>query len=138
MHSYDITYYFVNFCVVVMLIAALVGFIFVQIKARPIWRLLSIALVLIVGWWVCYNYTMCRALDGYAEYIRGNAGFVQAVERLAAQGHTNEVRQVCQEYLNCYWAPNNLTDFDKVVEHTEILAYEQPKGALDFYTVLQK
>jgi hypothetical protein len=50
---------FIIFIIIIALalIAALTGFIFIQIRARPIWRLLSLALVLVVSCWACSFYT---------------------------------------------------------------------------------
>jgi hypothetical protein len=116
--------------VALVLIGVLVGFIYIQIKARTIWRLLSLALVLVGSCWVCSFYTHLKVAMSYGEYIRGSRDFVWGVDQLTAQGRTNEVRQVCGDFSECGWLESHPEDFDKLVAHTVDLANEQPNKSL--------
>jgi len=130
MRMEDAVFYFVICCVAVVLIAALVGFIFVQIKARPIWRLSLLAVVIVASCWFCSFYTHLKVITQYGEYQRGVHSFVWGVDQLTAQGRTNEVRQACGDFSECFWTPNDTTNFDKLVAHTLDLANEQPNKSL--------
>ena len=130
MRMEDAVFVFMIFCVAVVLIAALVGFILVQIKARPIWRLSSLAVVLVGSCWFCSFYTHLKVVTQYLEHQRDVRSFVWGVDQLTTQGRTNEVRQVCRDLSEYVWTENHHEDFDKVVAHTLDLANEQPNTAL--------
>ncbi len=114
-------------CVASVLIAALVGFILVQIKARIIWRLLSITVVLIGSCWFCSFNTRETIEDQYSEtYMRGGAQFIEAIDHLNIEGDTNDVHQSCQKFLDYFFiSPDkqDVSNFDKVVGDTCDLAY---------------
>ncbi len=116
--------------VALVLVAALTGFIFIQVKAHIYWRLVSLAFVLVVSCWFCSFYTHLKVITQYGEYQRGVHSFVWGVDQLTAQGHTNEVRQACGDFLECFWTPNDTTNFDILVAHTLDLANEQPNKSL--------
>lgn len=111
--------------VALALIAALTGFIFIQMRAGLYWRLLSIALVLVASCRFCSFYTHLKLLGQYGEHQRDVRSFVWGVDQLTAQGRTNEVHQVCGDFLECFWTPNNTTNFDTLVAHTLDLANGQ-------------
>jgi hypothetical protein len=117
---------FMILCVAVVFIAALVGFILVQIKARLFWRLSSLVLVLVGSCWFCSFYTHLKIVTQYGEYMRGVNSFVWGVDQLTLQGRTNEVRQVCGDFSECFWTPHDTTNFDRVVARTLDLANQQP------------
>lgn len=118
-----------------VLIAVLVGFIYIQIKARPIWRLLSLALVLVASCWFCSFYTHAKLVVRYGEtYSRGCKDFVQAIDQLTIEGRTNDVHQACQRFSDIFYITDNkrvVTNFDQLVADTCKLAYEQPNTALE-------
>jgi hypothetical protein len=123
----DAIFDFEIFSVAVVLIAALVGFIFVQIKARPIWRLSSLALVLIGSCWACSFYTHLNVATKFLDsYCRGSREFVTEIDQMTLQNRTNDVHQACQAYLDAFWTEDNTTDFDAMVTHTLDLANQQP------------
>jgi ABC-type transport system involved in cytochrome bd biosynthesis fused ATPase/permease subunit len=107
------------------LIAALTGFILIQIRAGLCWRLLSLAVVLVASCWACSFYTHAKLIAQYGEHQREVRSFVWGVDQLTAQGRTNEVHQVCGDFQECFWTPNNTTNFDALVAHTLDLANEQ-------------
>jgi hypothetical protein len=111
--------------IVLALIAALTGFIFIQMKASLYWRLLSISLVLVASCWFCSFYTHLKLVMQYGEHQRDVRSFVWGVDQLTAQGRTNEAHQVCEDFLECFWTPSNTTNFDTLVEQTLDLANEQ-------------
>ena len=79
-------------CVYLVLIAAAVGFILIQIKARPIWRLLSLAVVLVGSCWFCSSSTRNGLNNQYSDtYVRGSGEFFEAIDKLSIEGRTNEV-----------------------------------------------
>jgi hypothetical protein len=103
---------------IVALAVALAGFIFVQIKARLVWRLLSIV---IVGW-VCFGvggiyYTKDDA-DKMSDYDRGTHDFVAELDVLATQGRTNDVHQLSQRFSDEIFlgGKNTKERLDKLVE----------------------
>jgi hypothetical protein len=123
-------FYFMVVCVAGVFIAALTGFILLQIKARPIWRLLSLAVVLVGSCWFCSFYTHLKFAVQIGLVNREIHDFAWGVDQLTAQGRTNEVRQVCRDLSEYVWTENHHEDFDKVVAHTLDLANEQPNTAL--------
>jgi len=130
MRMEDAVFVFMIFCVAVVLIAALVGFTLVQIKARPIWRLSSLAVVLVGSCWFCSFYTHLKVVTQYLEHQRDVRSFVWGVDQLTTQGRTNEVHQLCGDFSECFWTPDDTTNFDRLVAHTLDLANEQPNKSL--------
>ena len=119
---------------VLVLIAVLVGFIFVQIKARPVWRLLSIAVVLTGSCWFCSFYVRETTADLYVEnYGRGCGEFVDAIDQLAIEGRTNDIHQACQKFQEvCFFSTDmhDLTNFNQFVDDTSSLVSERPRKKL--------
>jgi len=130
MRTENTIFVFVIVCVAVVLIAALVGFILVQIKARPFWRLLSLTVVLVGSCWFCCFYTHETLDDQYADtYGRGCSEFVQVIDQLTIEGRTNDVHQSCQKFLDIFILSTDkqfVTNFDRFVADTHELAFEQP------------
>ena len=128
-------FYFMLFCVAVVFIAALVGFIVVQIKARPIWRLVSLAVVLVGSCWFCSFYTHETFVDRCSDtYVRGSAEFLEAIDQLSMQGRTNDVHQACQNFSLYFFLSTDAQDvsnFDRFIGDTEELASKQPNTALE-------
>lgn len=98
----------------VLLVASVVGgFIWVQMKARLGWRLLSIAILTI---WCCCAVTKFARTDVYREitenYMRfGLPQFVENIEKLAVEGRTNEVVKACERFQREF----EISDDHKVV-----------------------
>jgi hypothetical protein len=113
--------------VVLVLVAALTGFIFVQIKAGIYWRLVSIAFVLFVCSWFYFQYGQAKSAFRFGEYIRGSHDVIEVVDQLATEGRTNDVHQVCQQFLAVYMIrDSDLTNLDRVVEDAENRVSEKP------------
>jgi hypothetical protein len=127
----DITFTLMMVGIPVVLIAALVGFILVQIKARLAWRLLSMAVVLIVCCWLSCFFTHLALQEKYiTTYERGVRDFVQATDQMALQGRTSDVHQSCQKFLDVFflWTDQRaLTNFDQFVQDTCVLANDPAK-----------
>src|SRR5664279_870285 len=90
--------------VMLVLAAALAGFVYVQIKARLIWRLLSIAVVLVVSCWYCSWSVHDRIDNLYSEhYGRGCGEFVEAIDKLTleAVSYTHLRAHETDSYLVC-------------------------------------
>ena len=121
--------FFIFVCL--LFISASIGFIFIQIKAHPYWRLVSILFVIIASCWIGSLHTHFQLADSYGEYIRGSHDFVWGLDQLTMQGRTNKVHQLCGDFVNCLWLPDRTTNFDKLVEHTLELANEKPATALE-------
>jgi ABC-type transport system involved in cytochrome bd biosynthesis fused ATPase/permease subunit len=114
---------------VVMFIVALIGFIRVQIKAKPIWRLLSLSVVLVGGCWFCSFHARQKLADQYTDiYDRGFAEFVRAVDQMTVEGRTNDVHQSCQKLLDGFTVSTDdvsVSNFDQIVDETADLASQQ-------------
>jgi hypothetical protein len=127
-------FYFVILCVAVVFIAALVGFIFVQIKARPLWRLLSLAVVLVGSCWFCSFYTHETFVDQCSNtYVRGSAEFLEAIDQLSIEGRTNDVHQACQKFQLYFFLSTekqDVSNFDRFIGDTSELAFEQANKSL--------
>ena len=107
---------------VLVLVAALVGFIFIQLKAHPYWRVTSLALVLLFSCWICFGlggiyYTQDDA-NKMADYDRGTHDFVAELDALATQGRTNDVHQLSQRFSDEIFLGGKSTKerMDKLVE----------------------
>jgi thiamine biosynthesis lipoprotein ApbE len=117
----------------IVVIPILAGFIYIQIKYRLVWRLLSLALVLIGSCWACSNYTHFIVTTTWAEsYMRGSRDFVTYIDEMTMQGRTNEVHQACQAYLDAVWTEHYTTDFDSMVARLSEKANEQPTNQIQF------
>lgn len=125
----DLLFILMIVCVPILLIAALVGFIFVQIKARPIWRLLSLAVVLVVCCWISAFFTHLNLTEEYAvTYGRGVRAFVQAIDQMDLAGRRNDVHQSCQKFMDVYFLSTDkraITNFNQLVQDTCVLAAKQ-------------
>jgi hypothetical protein len=126
----DLSAYFMVFCVWGVLIAAMVGFILIQIKARPILRLLSIAVVLVGSCWFSSCSTRNRLDNQYSEtYVRGSGEFFEAIDQMSIEGRTNDVHQSLQNF-SCYFFlstdEQDISNFDRFVADTSELASKQP------------
>jgi hypothetical protein len=125
------------YCLVIaLLIAAMVGLILIQIKARPIWRLLSLAIVLVASLGSCSFYssfTQDRLENQLADsYGRRIPEFIQYIDQLAIEGRTNDVHQSCQKFLDVFVLSTDkvfVTNFDQLVDDTAMLT-EQTNAAL--------
>jgi hypothetical protein len=129
----DATFIFVIVCVYLVLIAALIGFILVQIRARLVWRLLSLTVVLVGSCWFCSFDTRQTLVNQYSEYARGSAEFLDAIDQLSIQGRTNDVHQACQNfplYIVLLPGKQDVSNFDRFVGDTEELASQQHNNAL--------
>ena len=129
----DLEPYFVLFCIYAVFIAAVVGFIYIQIKARLIWRLLSLTVVLVGGCWFCSFSTRETLENQFSEYARGSAEFLEAIDQLSIQGRTNDVHQVCQNFPFYFFLSTDAQDvsnFDRFIGDTEELASKQPNKSL--------
>jgi hypothetical protein len=126
----NIIFVFAIVCIYLVLIAGLVGFILVQIKARPIWRLLSLTVVLLGSCWLCSSSTRNRLNNQYSEtYVRGSAEFFEAIDQLNIKGRTNDVHQSLQKFSSYFFLSTDeqaISNFDRVVADTSELASEQP------------
>jgi hypothetical protein len=113
---------------VVVLAVALTGFIFVQIKARLIWRLMSIAIVGLVCFGVGGIYYTNDDADKMADYDRGTHDFVEELDVLATQGRTNDVHQLCQRFDDDIFlgGKNTAERLDKLVEDAYRMTKAQP------------
>jgi hypothetical protein len=120
------TFIFVIVCVYLTLIAGLVGFILVQIKARPIWRLLSLTVVLVGSCWFCSFSTRDSLENQYADiYGRGCSEFMQTLDLLNMEGRTNDVHQSCQNFPFYFILSTDkqvVSNFDRFVADTDELA----------------
>lgn len=121
-------------CVYLVLIAGLVGFIIVQIKARPIGRLLSLAVVLVGSCWFC-SFSTRNTLDNqYSNtYIRGSGEFFEAIDQLSIEGRTNDVHQSLQNFSGYFFLSTDerdISNFDRFVADTIELASKQPNKSL--------
>jgi hypothetical protein len=127
----DVIFFGLIVCVALVLLAVLVAFLLVQIKARPIWRLSSLMLVLIGSCWACSFYTHQHVSDKFDDtYIRGSCEFVSDIDEMTLQNRTNDVHQACQAYLDLVWTEDNTTDFDNMLYRTYEMANDQPNTAL--------
>lgn len=118
----------VFFFVVIVFIAALVGFIFVQIKARLVWRLLSLALVLAVSCWLCFEYGRWQIFSQCVDTSQECKEFVYALDQMTIEGRTNDIHQSCQKFLDVFFfttEPHEVSNFDRLVANTSKLAFEQ-------------
>jgi energy-coupling factor transporter transmembrane protein EcfT len=119
-------------CVAVLLILALVGFIFIQIKARPVWRLLSLVVVLVACCWLSAFFTHLYLSEEYADtYERGVREFVQAIDQMDLNGRPNDVHQSYQKFLDVYFLSIDkraVTNFDQFVLDTSVWAQKQTNG----------
>jgi energy-coupling factor transporter transmembrane protein EcfT len=91
-----------------VLLVVLAIFILIQLKTRWYWRLVSIAVVVFATGRICYFFGRGSEGDVLAEYGRSSHDFVELVDQLAVEGHTNDVHQVCQKYLSVYVVPRCL------------------------------
>ncbi len=114
-------------CVLALVIAAIVGFIFVQVKARLVWRLLSIAVVLVASCWVSHFVTNAMVRLEFAEaYERGTLDFVRAIDQMDVDGRTNDVHQSCEKFLQVFDLSTDkraVSVFNQFVQDTCALAY---------------
>jgi hypothetical protein len=121
---------FVIVCFYLVLIAALVGFILVQIKARPIWRLLSLTVVLVGSCWFCSFSARNRLVNQLSDtYVRGSGEFFDAIDQLSIEGRTNDVHQSLQKYSDYFFLSTDeqaISNFDRFVADTSELASKQP------------
>jgi ABC-type nickel/cobalt efflux system permease component RcnA len=100
-----------------VLLVLLAGFVLVQLKAGWYWRLVSIAFAIFATGWICYQFGESRETAMLGEYSRSSHEFVEIVDQLAVEGHTNDVHQVCQKYLSIYVIRfGDLTNLDAVVQ----------------------
>ena len=125
---------FMIVCIYLVLIAGLVGFILVQIKARPIWRLLSLTVVLVGSCWYCSFSTRERLDTQYSDtYVRGSEGFFDAIDQMSIEGRTNDVHQSLQGFQYYFYLSTDeqhISNFDRFVADTSELASKQPSNAL--------
>lgn len=110
-----------------VLVAALAGFIFIQIRAALYWRLVSIAFVVFGCSWFYFQYGQAKSAFRLGEYIRGSHAIVEVMDQLAAEGRTNDVHQVCQQFLDVYMIRDtDLTNLDRVVDDAENRVAQKP------------
>lgn len=113
-----------------ILIVALTGFVFIQIKARVVWRLSSLAFVLVASCRLCSFYTHLKIVSEYGEtYSRGCKDFVYAIDQLSMESRTNDVHQACQRFSEVFYVTTQKeaqTNFAQLVADTCNLAFEQP------------
>jgi hypothetical protein len=121
----NVIFVFVIFCLAVLFFAALAGFIFVQIKARPIWRLLSLTIVLMGSCWFCSFWTRQTLDEQYSDiYVRGSGEFMQSLDVLNLEGRTNDIHQSCQNfqvYFTLSTDKQDVSNFDQFVADTDKL-----------------
>ena len=129
-------YVFKMFGVPALLIAAWVVFIIVEIKARRLWQLLSLVVVVMASCWFCSFYTRESLDNQYSDtYVRGCGAFVEAIDKLTLEGRTNEVHQACQNFVPYFFLSTDkqdISNFDRFVGDTFDLAFwQQPNTALE-------
>jgi alpha-D-ribose 1-methylphosphonate 5-phosphate C-P lyase len=120
---------FTTFIIIVVLVlaAALTGFIFVQIKAGLYWRLVSIVFVVFGCSWFYFQYGQAKSAIRLGEYIRGSHAVIEVVDQLATEGRTNDVHQVCQQFLDVYYVRvSDITNLDRVVDDAESRVSQKP------------
>ena|ERR1035438_9163623 len=115
------------FIILVVLLAALDGVVFIQIKAHLFWRLTSLALVLAFCSWVSFVFGGAKGSVMLKEYEQGSRAVVELVDQLATKGRTNDVHQVCQKYLGfSMLRVSDITNLDLVVEDARSRVSQQP------------
>jgi hypothetical protein len=102
---------------VLLLLAIFCGFVFVQIKGRPVWRLLSSVVVLLFCCWAGAQYGELEETATSAEFFRRTHEFVDVVDQLNTEGRTNEIHQACQKFADIYVIEGDgMTNLGKVIE----------------------
>jgi hypothetical protein len=88
------------FLVFFLLAVALGGFVWIQIKCKPVWRLSSIAVLLIIS---CRSCSELSKVNTYADigdnYARRLNFYITGLDGLALEGRTNEIHQACAKYF---------------------------------------
>jgi hypothetical protein len=106
-----------------LFIAGLAGFIIVQKKARLVWRLLSIAVVLVLACQSCSRLSTYSAHTQIQEnYMRcGLPCFVENLGKLAVAGRTDEVVRACEKFRDAIRLSSDKADvsnFQALVSET--------------------
>jgi hypothetical protein len=121
---------FMIICAYLTIIAGLVGFILVQIKARPFWRLLSLAVVLAGSCWFSSFSTKNKLESQYSEtYVRGGGEFFDAIDQMSIEGRTNDVHQSLQKFSSYFFLSTDeqdISNFNRFIADTSELASKQP------------
>jgi hypothetical protein len=80
--------------------ASLAAFIIIQIKASVVWRLLSIAVLLIICCAISARISRDLAHLAIGEaYARRLYLYDSALDNLALQGRTNDIHQACMRFM---------------------------------------
>src|SRR5690242_13559206 len=108
---------------ILLLLAGIVGFVLVQVKAHAAWRLLSIAVLLALSCWSCSRFTkMTTYHEVQNHYIRGGLPeFVGDIKTLSLAGRTNEVAHACdrfQKEFNIWYEGDSVSNFWDLVYET--------------------
>jgi hypothetical protein len=97
------TFIIIVFLVYFLLAVALVGFVWIQIKCKPVWRLSSIVLLLIIVWLVSAKFSKEVAYSQIQEnYHRRLNFFIDGMYGLAMEGRTNEIHQAYTKYYQTF------------------------------------
>jgi hypothetical protein len=104
-----------------------VGLVLIQIKGRPLWRLLSVAIAIIGYCWLVSFFTRMSQINKVGEYQRENINFVMTIDEMTLQGRTNDVHHACQSYANTIWSEDYPDDFDAMIGRVGELAFNPPQ-----------
>ena len=119
-----------------LVVVALAGFVWIQIKCKPVWSS-SIALLLFIACWAsgCFFYKFAE-LTIYSKigenYTRRLNFFVAGLDNLALQGRTNEIHQACEKFGGSFaLSPdqNAVSNFNSLALDTYDLSTEPAMAA---------
>ena len=91
---FDALFILVIVVVLLAVLSALAGFIYIQIKAPLLWRLLSLLVVLCFCSWGCYHFAKFSTYANINDdYGRGLRIYIPTLDKLVVAGDTNDVHQ---------------------------------------------
>ncbi len=108
---------------ILLIVIVFAGFIAVQIMARPVWRLCSLTVFVVL---CCLSVSRSTKVSTYHEvqdhYVRGGLpDFVADLKKLSIAGRTNEVVHACERFqreFNIWHEGDAVTNFWDLVAET--------------------
>jgi len=119
---YDVMFILILGVVLLVVLAALIGFLYTQLKAPPLWRLLSLAVVIVFCSWACYHFGKSTTYMNVNEnYVRGIRMYIPSLDELVVAGHTNDVHQSLVRFQRAFSIsddPSDVSNFWDLVGDT--------------------
>jgi len=108
------------------IVAFLIAFILVQLKAAAVWRLITVVVVLVVACRACSDFTRVTTTQSLQSvYVRGLRQFVGDLRTMTIAGRTDEVAKACERFdkeFNIWYTDEAASNFWNLVVDTSQIA----------------